>query len=336
MSDRPRNRRQVLARRVRGLPGPDDFRLEEAAIPRLRDGEVLVRHSHLGLSPAGWIRMSQETGGYPFPTEVGDVVYSAAVGVVIESRDSLLPVGTSTISIDGGWQTHAIGTRDSLTVIDTSRAPPSAWLGLLGVSGFTAYAALRFVADVKAGETVVISSAAGAVGSAAVQFARRWGCRVIGIAGSARKCDFVTAELGADACVDHSGPGFLDALGEVCADGVDVYHDNVGGRVRDAVWPLMRGRGRIVVCGQISDYSSTAAQPGPNWYSIMTKSLRLEGFNWAQYWPRFDEFVEDVAPDLEAGRLRTLEYVVEGLDLAPSAYRELLEGRHIGKVVVAV
>ena len=336
MSVRARNLRQVLVRRVQGLPEPDDFRLEEADMPALKDGEVLVHHSHIGLAPAGWIRMSEETGGYPFRTEVGEAVYSSALGEVIESRDPLLPVGTQTISIDGGWQTHAIGTRDSLTVVDASRAPASAWLGLLGVSGFTAYAALHYVAGVKSGETVVISSAAGAVGSAAVQFARRSGCRVIGIAGGAVKCDFVTAELGAEACVDHSAADFVEALGRACPEGVDVYHDNVGGRVRDAVWPLMREQGRIVVCGQISDYSTTAAEPGPNWYSIMTKSLRIEGLNWAHHWHRFDEFVEDVAPELEAGRLHTLEHVVEGLDQAPAAFRELLEGRHLGKVVIAV
>lgn len=336
MSSHQLNRRQVLVRRVRGLPDPDDFRLEEAPVPVPQDGEVVVHHSHVGLAPAGWIRMSEETGGYPLRTEVGETVYSSALGVVIESRDPLLPVGTSTISIDGGWQTHAVGTRQSLTVVDSSRAPSSAWLGLLGVSGFTAYAALRYIAHITAGETVVISSAAGAVGSAAVQFARERGCAVIGIAGGTRRCDFVVDELGADACLDRSAPDFLDALDEACADGVDVYHDNVGGRVRDAVWPLMRGRGRIVVCGQISDYSTPAAEPGPNWYPIMTKSLRIEGVNWAQHWHRFEEFVDEVAPDLAAGRLRTFEHIVDGLEKAPMAFRELLEGRHLGKVVVAV
>lgn len=328
------NRRIVLARRARGIPQDDDFHLEEVPAEEPGDGEVLVRHSHIGLAPAGWIRMSEETGGYPLRTEVGSAIYSAAVGEVVVSHDPELPVGTTTISIDGGWQSYAIGDRSSLTAVDTSRAAAPVWLGLLGISGFTAYAALRWAGAAKVGDVIVVSSAAGAVGSAAVQFAKGWGCRVIGIAGGPEKCHFVTEKLGADECLDYTSPQFADRLALACPAGVDLYLDNVGGPVRDAVWPLMAPGGAVMVCGQINEYSTAADSGGPNWYPIMAKTLRLQGINWSQYWDRYPEFVAAVLPALEAGTVRPLEHLVSGLENAPAAFRGLLEGKYLGKVVV--
>lgn len=331
------NERIVLARRVRGLPEAEDFRFDRAPLPALEAGQVLVRHSHLGLAPAAWIRMSEETAGYPMRTEIGEPVYGSAYGVVVESRDETLPVGTRTISIDGGWQNYAVADRAGLTAVDSRRAPAEAWLGVLGVSGFTAWSALRIVGAIAPGETVVISSAAGAVGSAAVQFARRHGCRVVGIAGSRNKCEIVRDVFGADECVDHSAPNFAEALAAaVGRDGVDVYLDNVGGHVRDAVWPHLRARGRVVVCGQISAYSTSADDPGPNWYPVMTKSLRIEGINWSHHWHLFGDFIEEIAPAVADGSIQFRERVVHGLDKAPAAFRQLLEGAHTGKVIVKI
>lgn len=328
------HRKIVLVSHPVGLPKPSDFRLEEVPVPTPEDGQVVVEHSHVGLSPAARIRMASETEGYSVVTPIGGHVHGAGVGRVVASRNEQFPVGSEVMAVDAGLQTHAVTDGSNLITVDTSVAPAPAWLGPLGNAGFTAYVGLKFVGQPKRGETLVVSSAAGPVGSMAVQLGRIAGCRVVGIAGGPEKCAKVIDTFGADACIDYHDPEFASALAEACPDGVDVYYDNVGGAVRDGVWPLLNTGGRVAVCGQISQYSRTAVESGPDWYPILTKSLTVKGFNWAAYIHALDDFKTEVAAWLADGTITTDEIIVQGLENAPQAFIDMLDGQYAGKVVI--
>jgi NADPH-dependent curcumin reductase CurA len=331
------HRRFVLARRPNGLPVADDFDLVESALPAVGDGEVLVRHTHLGLAPAARIRMSEDVQGYLPPFALGDTIYGAAVGVVEESRQSDFTAGDVVVSINGGWQTHAVSDGSNLRPVDLDLAPAPTWLGAMGVSGLTAYVGLTDIGHVVPGETVVVSAGAGAVGSMALQFARAMGCRVVGIAGGPDKCRHVRDSLRTEACVDYKAADLAGQLSAACPDGVDVYFDNVGGAVRDAVWPLMRQYGRVVVCGQIADYNRAGqAGAGPDWYPLLTRSLTVRGFLASRYPHRYDEFRTRAAEWMCDGSVLPTEHVVSGFNSTPDAFIGMLEGRYIGKTVVAI
>lgn len=326
------HRRIVLVSRPQGIPQPENFRMEEVEIPELNEDEVLIRHSWLGLAPAARLRMTEQAS-YREPMELGDVVYGQAVGSVVASRDPELPVGTSVMSISGGWQEYSIGTAKSLVVIDEAIAPPNVWLGALGTSGMTAYVGLLDLGKPREGETVVVSAASGAVGSNVGQIARLKGLRVVGIAGGKEKVRHLTEKLGFDAAVDYQDADFADQLHAACPSGADIYFDNVGGSVRDAVWPVMNQGGRIVVCGLIAEYNDNR-QGGPGWFPILSKRLTIQGFIMSDHLHRQQAFLQDMGQWIRDGHIQVQEDVSEGLESVVPAFIRLLAGKKFGKSIV--
>lgn len=326
------NRQWVLARRPAGLPVTEDFRLVESELPDPREGEILIRHQHLGLAPAARLRMSEQRS-YRAPLALGDVVYGQASGVVLRSRNDAFPEGAPVVNMSGGWQEYSLSDGAGVFVIDPSVAPPTVWLGALGTSGQTAYVGLLHIGHAKAGDTVVVSAASGGVGSVVGQIARLKGCRAVGIAGGEAKCRHVVEELGFDDCVDYRAPGFADALKSACPRGIDVYFENVGGVVRDEAWPLMNNHGRIVVCGLIAEYND-AHKPGPGWFAILAKRLEIRGFIMSEFPELRGEFIRDMSAWFAAGKIKVREDVSSGLDQVVPAFIGMLQGRNFGKTIV--
>ena len=322
----------VMAARPQGLPRPADFAIVEQALPALEDGRFLIRHDWLGLPPAARLRMNAEAS-YTAPQAIGETMHGQAVGEVIASRHDGFPVGTPVLSVHSGWATHSVSTGASVHPIDPALAPPSVWLGALGSSGQTAWVGLVTIGALRAGDTVVVSSAAGAVGSMAAQIARLLGARVVGIAGGAEKCALAVADYGCVAAADHRSPDFAAELAAACGGGVDLYFDNVGGAVRDAVWPLMARDGRVVVCGLISEYNSGFVR-GPEWYSLLTKRLTVRGFIMSDHPDQREAFVARVGGWYRDGLIRVREDVVDGLEQAPAAFIRMLQGGNRGKALV--
>jgi len=333
MIDHPAvNRRITLASRPQGVPAPENFALTQAPVPRPGAGQLLVRNTWLGLAPAARLRMS-EGGGYAESMKIGDVIYGQSVGVVVESGHPDFKAGDEVATINGGWQDYSVCDAQSVWRADLSRASAAAWLGILGTSGMTAWVGLTRVVRLEAGETLVVSAAAGAVGSVAGQIGKVLGCRVVGIARGAEKCRYVAEELGLDACVDYSASDFPDALARTCPDGVDVYYENVGGAVRAAVWPLMNRDGRVAVCGLISEYHGEL-NGGPDWMSILTKRLRVEGFILSDFAGLREAFIEEMGEWYSTGRIQAREDRSSGLESAPAAFIRMLTGGNLGKTVV--
>ncbi|WP_028602830.1 NADP-dependent oxidoreductase [Ottowia thiooxydans] len=328
------NRRIVLAARPQGVPRPEDFRIESAPVPRPEAGEVLLRHTCLGLAPAARLRMGEQAS-YREPMALGDVVYGQAIGRVVESRDPGLPVGTSVMSVSGSWQEYSTAPGSNLVKVDETIAPPSVWLGALGTSGMTAYVGLLDLGQPREGDTVVVSAASGGVGSNVGQIARQMGCRVVGIAGGAAKVAHVTAQLGFDAAVDYRCADFAEQLRAACPSGVDVYFDNVGGAVRDAVWPLMNQGGRIAVCGLIAEYNDNR-QDGPGWFQILSKRLKIHGFIMSDHLHRRADFLRDMASWYRAGHIHVQEDISDGLESVVPAFIRMLTGENFGKTIVRI
>ncbi len=334
-----RVRRIVLGRRPKGAPADSDFVLEEVRLPRPGPGEVLVRTLWLSIDPYMRGRMS-DAPSYTAPVGLGEPMHGECVGVVVESRDPAFSRGDHVVGM-GGWQSHFALPGDGLRRVDPGQAPLSAWLGVLGMPGLTAYAALHDIARPEAGETVVVPAAAGAVGALAGQLAKLRGCRVVGIAGGPEKCRYVTEELGFDACLDRREPDLEGRLKAACPRGVDVYLELVGGEVLWAVLPLMNLHGRVPVIGGIAWYNLPGLPEGPDrtpllMRQILVRRLRLQGMIVWDHAALEERFREEVAALLREGRIRYREHVYEGLERAPQALIDLLEGRTFGKVVVRV
>jgi len=334
------NRRIVLHARPSGAPTPADFRLETVAVPALEDGQVLLRTLYLSLDPYMRGRMS-DAPSYAAPVAVGAVMVGGTVAQVVASRRTDLSVGDRVVAYSG-WQEYAVSDGSGLVRLDAAMAQPSLALGVLGMPGFTAYMGLLDIGQPKAGETVVVAAASGAVGSVVGQIARLRDCRAVGIAGGPDKCRFVVEQLGFDACIDHRAPDLPGHLAAACPGGVDVYFENVGGAVFDAVLPLLNARARVPVCGLISQYNATGLPPGPDrrpllMRTLLSKRIRMQGFIiFDDYGARFDEFRAAMQPWVQDGRVRYREDIVEGLENAPQAFIGLLEGRNFGKLVVRV
>lgn len=326
------NRQIILASRPSGLPRPENFRAVNSPIPSLAEGEVLVRHAYLGLAPAARLQMG-DSASYRAPMEIGDVMYSQAVGTVIKSRSAAYSEGDTVMVQSGGWQDYSVSDGLALAQVDLETAPSTVWLGALGTSGMTAYVGLLDFGLPHAGETVVISAASGAVGSMAGQIARIKGCRVVGIAGSEAKVEHLLQDLGYDAGVNYKHSAFADSLREACPAGIDVYFDNVGGQVRDTVWPLMNRDGRIVVCGQISEYNDAPA-PGPGWFSILTKRLAIRGFILSDNASRRPDFLRDMGAWFREGKISIREDIHDGLEQAVPAFIDMLQGDNFGKTII--
>ncbi len=331
------NRRIVLASRPQGRPTSENFRIEEAPLPEPADGELLCRTIYLSLDPYMRGRMN-EGPSYARPVEIGEVMEGGTVGAVIRSRLAGFAEGDIVVG-RGGWQTYAVLRQGGVEKIDPGLAPISTALGVLGMPGQTAYVGLREIGKPRAGETLVVAAASGPVGSVVGQIAKIKGCRVVGIAGSKAKSDFVVNELGFDAGLDHHAPDLPDRLRAACPDGVDVYWENVGGRVFDAVFPLLNNFARVPVCGLVAWYNATELPPGPDrtpslLRQILTKRLTFRGFIVRDFAP--GDFLTEVGGWIRDGRLRYREDIRDGLENAPAAFIGLLEGLNFGKLLVRV
>jgi NADPH-dependent curcumin reductase len=329
------NRRIVLAARPHGRPSAENFRLEEAPVPEPGAGQVLCRIIYLSLDPYMRGRMS-DAPSYAKPVQVGEVMVGGTVGQVVRSNLAGIAPGDFVVGY-GGWQDYAVFGAGETRKIDPTAAPISTALGVLGMPGQTAYVGLREIGRPKAGETLVVAAASGPVGSVVGQIAKIRGCRVVGVAGSEDKCAYVSGELGFDACLDHRAPDFEHALRAACPAGIDVYWENVGGRVFEAVLPLLNDFARVPVCGLVAWYSATELPPGPDrtpllLRSILVKRLTIRGFIVWDLEP--GDFVSEVGAWIRAGRIRYREDIREGLENAPAALIGLLQGENFGKVLV--
>jgi NADPH-dependent curcumin reductase CurA len=330
------NRQIILAARPAGLPKEADFRLVESEMPRARPGEVLVRSLFLSVDPYMRGRM-RSNGSYARAVELGEVMTGGIVGRVIESNDPRLGSGEV---VEGmlGWQEYATAPAKALRRVDPQVAPISTALSVLGMPGLTAYFGLLDICRPQPGETVVISAAAGAVGSLVGQIARIKRCRAVGIAGSDDKIRFITRDLGFDGGFNYKTvEDYRAKLKELCPTGIDVYFDNVGGPITDTVVRLLNTRARIAICGQISQYNSEQAEMGPRWLDqLVVKQAKMEGFLVFQYADRYDEGLRQLTTWLREGRIKYREDIVEGLQNAPRAFIRMLEGENIGKQLVKV
>src|SRR5215471_7070920 len=332
-------KRIVLASRPAGEPKLSDFRTEEYAVPTPGEGQVLLRTVWLSLDPYMRGRMS-DAASYAQPVPIGGVMEGGTVCEVIASNNPQFKKGDIVLA-RAGWQTHAVSDSKGLTKIDPKLAPISTAVGVLGMPGMTAYTGLLEIGKPNAGETVVVAAASGAVGSAVGQIAKIKGARAVGIAGGKEKCDYVTRELGFDACIDHRDPDLGARLKEACPKGIDVYFENVGGAVFEAVFPLLNPFARVPVCGLIAHYNATSLSPGPILLphlmrAILTKRLTFRGFIVSDFSARYGDFMRDVSAWVGEGRIKYREDVVEGLENAPRALIGLLRGENFGKLLVRV
>ncbi|MEJ7636364.1 NADP-dependent oxidoreductase [Aeromicrobium sp.] len=339
MTDTTQNTRILLASRPHGEPTADNFHIERAPLPEPADGEVLLRTIYLSLDPYMRGRMN-DAKSYAAPVELGSVMEGGTVSEVVESRDDSLEVGDLVLS-HVGWQAYGVQPARHVRKLDPARAPISTAVGVLGMPGFTAYAGLLEIGRPQPGETVVVAAAAGPVGSAVGQIARIKGARAVGIAGGPDKVAWLE-ELGFDVALDHRSPTFRADLEAAVPDGIDVYFENVGGHVWDAVLPRLNTYARVPVCGLVAHYNETEPPAGPDRSSrlmaaILTKSITLRGFIQHEFVKaRYRSFQEEVSSWIGDGSLRYREDIVEGLDNAPDAFFGLLTGKSFGKLLVQV
>ena len=334
----PLNRQIHLASRPSGQPGLDNFSLVSAPTPALAEGEVLVRHHYLSLDPYMRGRMN-DAKSYALPQALNQTMMGGTVGKVIESHNTGFAVGDKVVGM-GGWQEYALvpaAMTALLRKVDDSRIPLSAYLGAVGMPGVTAYYGLVHIIAPKSGDTLVVSAASGAVGSAFGALAKARGCRVVGVAGGAEKCAYVVNDLGFDACVDykqHADAASLSAaLQAVCPQGVEGYFENVGGMVMNAVLPLMNAFGRVAVCGMIAGYNGSPI-PMATPQLILMQRLRFQGFivsEHPQVWPAA---LAELGGLVASGALRARETIAQGIESAPQAFLGLLQGRNFGKQLV--
>ena len=333
------NRRIVLAARPEGAPKDSDFRMEEAAVPEPGPGQVLCRTIHLSLDPYMRGRLN-DAKSYADPQPLDEVMIGGAVSQVVASNNPAFAEGDFVFAYSG-WQDYALSDGSDLKKVDPALAPISTALGVLGMPGMTAYTGLKNIGQPKEGETLVVAAASGAVGAIVGQIARIKGCRVVGVAGGREKCDYVVGELGFDACLDHRDPGLSEQLAKACPDGIDIYWENVGGAVFQAVLPHFNDFARMPVCGLIAHYNATELPPGPNQVpvlmrSVLTKRLRIQGFIVFDYAAQEAEFLDQMSGWIRGGQVKYREDIVDGLENTVHAFQGLLEGKNFGKLVVRV
>jgi NADPH-dependent curcumin reductase CurA len=332
------NQQILLASRPAGEPTADNFRLVETPLPALADGQVLVRHHYLSLDPYMRGRMN-EGRSYAAPQPLGEVMIGGTVGEVVDSRHPGFAAGDRVVGM-GGWQQYSVvdaGQPGVLRKVDTSRVPLSAYLGAVGMPGVTAWVGLTQIIEPKAGETVVVDAASGAVGGVVGQLAKARGCRVVGIAGGPDKCRYVVDELGFDACIDHRAHGalksMLRALKDAAPAGIDGHFENVGGHILDAVMLRMNAFGRIAFCGMIAGYNGELI-PMANPSLILVSRLKLQGFIVSEHMNLWPAALKELGGMVASGRLKYRETVAQGLASAPEAFLGLLKGRNFGKQLV--
>jgi NADPH-dependent curcumin reductase CurA len=332
-----KNRQIRLASRPDGEPSEENFKLVEVEIPKPSPGEMLVRTIYLSLDP--YMRGRMNAGpSYAAPVQIGEVMQGESVCEVIESNIPDFRPGDIVVA-GTGWQDYSLVGADQARKIDSSVAPSSYSLGLLGMPGLTAYTGLLNIGKPQPGETIVVAAASGAVGSVVGQLGKIKGCRVVGIAGGQEKCSFVMRELGFDACLDHRQPELGERLKAACPDGIDIYFENVGGPIFDAVLPLLNNFARVAVCGLIAHYNDSELPPGPNrvpllMRAILSKRLTLTGFIYFDYASQFPEFFREMPIWLREGRIKYREDITDGLENAPRELIRLLKGENFGKKII--
>ena len=336
------NRQWVLAERPRGEPTKDTLTLIESAIPTAGDHQMLLRTEYLSLDPYMRGRMS-DAPSYAAPVGIGEVMIGGTVAQVVKSNIDGFASGDYVLSFNG-WQDYAVSDGKALTKLGSSPAHPSWALGILGMPGFTAWAGLTQIGAPKAGETIAVAAATGPVGATVGQIGKLRGCRVVGIAGGAAKCVYAVDELGFDACIDHKAkaPDFAEQLAEASPDGIDVYFENVGGKVLDAVIPLLNPNARIPLCGLVSQYNATGLPAGPdrmNWLmgQILRKKIKVQGFIiFDDFGHLYPDFTKEMGGWVESGQIKYREEIIAGLENAPEAFIGLLKGENFGKRVIRV
>ncbi len=337
--------RIALASRPTGAPSAENFSYEPGPIPEPNDGEVLVRVHYMSLDPYMRGRMD-DAKSYAAPVPIGGTMEGGGVGEVIASKSPAFQPGDLAFGMLG-WATHAVQPAEMLRKLDPAHGPITAALGVLGMPGFTGWHGLMEYGRPQAGETLVVAAATGPVGSMVGQLARLAGLRTVGIAGGADKCDLATGTFGFDACLDHrayeTASDLREDLAAACPDGIDIYFENVGGKVLEAVIPLMNNFGRIPVCGMISWYNAGNLGAGAKdgsltapflWRNILVKFLSVQGFIISNHWDNMPKFLGDVGPKVASGEVKFVEDIAEGLENAPEAFMGLLQGRNVGKQIV--
>ncbi len=334
------NRQLILAQRPKGEPTKDTLSLVETAIPTVCDKQMLLRTEYLSLDPYMRGRMS-DAPSYAAPVEIRDVMVGATIAQVVSSNVEGFAPGDYVLSFNG-WQDYALSDGKGVTNLGPSPARPSWALGILGMPGFTAWAGLTQIGAPKPGETIAVAAATGPVGATVGQIGKLLGCRVIGIAGGPEKCAYAVNELGFDACIDHKAPDFAEQFAKVSQNGIDVYFENVGGKVLDAVIPLLNSNARIPVCGLVSQYNATELPKGPdrmNWLmgQILRKKLKMQGFIiFDDFGHLYSEFANEMGGWVESGQIKYREEIINGLENAPKAFIGLLKGESFGKRVIRV
>ena len=328
------SRRVILKSRPAGAPKPSDFEIVEQPLPAPKDGEMLSRTIYLSLDPYMRGRISG-VKSYAKGVDPGELMVGGTVSEVVESKHPSFKPGDFVQGYDG-WQTHAVSNGAGVRKLDPAQAPISTALGVLGMPGMTAYVGLLDIGQPKPGETVVVSAASGAVGAVVGQLAKLQGCRAVGVAGSKDKCEYVVNELGFDACVNYKTDALVPALSAACPKGIDVYFENVGGDVTEAVMQLLNPFSRIPLCGLISMYNATSPAPGPSWRYLLTNRVLVKGFIVSDHLDRMPAFLADCTTWVREGKLKFREDIVDGLENAPTAFIGLLQGKNFGKMLVRV
>jgi len=334
-----KNRQILLASRPKGEPTRENFKLVESDLPLTPADGVLLKTLYLSLDPYMRMRMS-DAPSYAEPTRIGAVMPGGTVSEIVASKRKDFAAGDIVVGYTG-WQEYAISGGEGLRKVDPKLAPISTALGVLGMPGMTAYTGLLNIGQPKPGETLVVAAASGAVGAVVGQIARRKGCRVVGIAGGADKVRYIVNELGFDAGIDHRASDFEEKLKAACPKGIDIYFENVGGRVWEAVFPLLNFFARVPVCGLIAHYNSTELPAGPDQTpqllrAILIKRLTMRGYIVTDFEAQTDDFLRDVGAWVKAGKINYREDIVDGLENAPDALIGLLKGKNFGKLLIKI
>ncbi|ASJ70862.1 NADP-dependent oxidoreductase [Granulosicoccus antarcticus] len=334
------NRQIVLAERPKGEPTQNTLKLEENAVPTAGENQMLLRTEYLSLDPYMRGRMS-DAPSYAPPVEIGGVMVGGTVAEVVESKLEGFSAGDYVLSFSG-WQDYAVSDGTGVTKLGKEFEHRSWALGILGMPGFTAWAGLTKIGAPKAGETIAVAAATGPVGATVGQIGKILGCRVVGIAGGPEKCEYAVKELGFDACIDHKAADFEEQLAKASPDGIDVYFENVGGKVLDAVIPLLNPNARVPLCGLVSQYNATELPEGPdrmNWLmgQILRKKIKVQGFIiFDDFGHLYPEFAKEMSAWVEEGKVKYREEVIDGLENASAAFVGLLKGENFGKRVINV
>ena len=334
------NRQLILAQRPKGEPNANTLRLVESPIPVPAAGQMLLRTEYLSLDPYMRGRMS-DAPSYAAPVEIGGVMVGGTVARVVTSNIDGFVTGDWVLSFNG-WQDYALSDGKGVTNLGQSPEHPSWALGILGMPGFTAWAGLKQIGEPKPGETIAVAAATGPVGATVGQIGKLLACRVVGIAGGPDKCAYAVNELGFDACIDHKAPDFAEQLAKASPNGIDVYFENVGGKVLDAVLPLLNPHARVPVCGLVSQYNAIELPAGPdrmNWLmgQILRKKIRMQGFIiFDTFGHLYPQFAQEMSGWVKSGKIKYREEIIDGLENAPAAFIGLLNGENFGKRVIRV